>query len=187
MQEEKKFIQDAAIKYWYIHEAIIDKFKTRNDLKAFFLFGLHCRRLGEVQGLKWKDINFVKDEYIIRKENSKVNQDMVFTLPREIREVLSEMSIGVDQETDIFPVKDVHKHYVKIREHSAIPEFEFHWMRDLTVSAMFESGASFEDLSALLGHTDGATLKKYLTINRAHATKRTNEIAQGLLVNPMGD
>ena len=58
-------------------------------------------------------------------------------------------------------------------------------MRNLVVSALFEKGATYEDLSTLLGHTDFGTLKKYLTMNRTSATKRTNKIAQTLLVDPM--
>ncbi len=186
-QKEKTYITDPVEKYYYIREAIYETFKDRPELVAFFLFGLYCRRLNEVRTLKWKDINFMKDEYIVRDKNSKVDEDMVFDLPEEIREILSPMSTGRSQEDYVFSIKHVIRYYPKIRELGAVPEFTFHRMRNLTVSALFEKGATFEDLSTMLGHNDIATIKKYLTMNRTAATKRTNKMTLLLHENPMDD
>ncbi len=52
----------------------------------------------------------------------------------------------------------------RIRDKSGIAEFSFHWMRNLLVSAASAEGVESIHLSAILGHTDGATVRKYLTL-----------------------
>ncbi len=180
--EEKKIITNAEQKYYEIHDAIINVFKDRPDLKVFFLFGFHGRRINEVRTLKWSDISFQNDTYLIRADNSKVNQDMLFTIPDEIGEELLLMSNGkINTNEDVFKVKEVGKHYKKIRKYSGISDFSYHWMRNLVVSALASQGVSVTHLSALLGHTDGLVLKKYLSMQRASSTKITNEISENLL------
>ncbi len=65
----------------------------------------------------------------------------------------------------------VYKHYDKIRLITGIEEFSFHWMRNLSVSALSSMGASLTDLTAMLGHQDSGTLKKYLSLQRDASTK----------------
>ena len=70
-----------------------------------------------------------------------------------------------DMEIDVAQIKHVKNHYNKIREHSALPEFSYHWMRNLTVSAMASMGVDVTHLSAMLGHNDGGAVKKYLSLS----------------------
>lgn len=196
--EEMKMITHAEIKYKYIYEAINtvfgkDEVITLNDKnktkikcinsphhRALFLFGFYCRRLNETLNLKWSDIDIFGRIYVVRGSNSKVNTDMSYTLPEDIRDCLFEMG---DHESDdyIFKIKHVKNHYDKIRRHSAIPEFSYHWMRNLTVSALASQGVELTHLTAMLGHTDSNTLKKYLSLQRESSTRITNDITDRLL------
>ena len=65
------------------------------------------------------------------------------------------------------------QYYRKIRKASGINEFTFHWMRNLLVSALAgKDGVDVTDLSALLGHNDTGTLKKYLSLQRAQSSRK---------------
>lgn len=175
--QEKKVVLNAVDKYRIVHSAIHKLFKDNPHHRAMFLFGLHGRRLGEVTSLEWSDINFSDNTYVIRKDNSKVKQDMVFKLPRELIETLKELYPCHGM---VFSVKELRKHYRHIRTETGIEEFTFHWMRNLLVSTMASKGASSTDMSAVLGHTDVNTVKKYLSLQREDSSSRTNELLDNL-------
>ncbi len=191
--EEKKIVTDAVRKYKAIHNAIhriygteeiieIDdtKVKCRKDpmYRAIFLFGFYGRRIGEVVQLKWDDIDFDNDEYTVRGSTSKVNTDMTFKLPTDVREALLEFK---DTRGEVFPIKRVDRQYWKIRAVTGIKEFNYHWMRNLSVSALAAMGVDITHLSAMLGHTDSGTIKKYLSLQREASTAVTNEVSKRLL------
>ena len=192
--EEKKIITNAEEKYRIIYQAINQLFGSEDIIKidedrtikchsnphhkALFLFGFHGRRRGEVVNLNWEDISFDTDTYIVRGENSKVNTDMVFALPQDVKEALSQFQSTTGK---VFNVSVVYKHYPKIRLITGIEEFSFHWMRNLAVSALSSIGAGLTHLTAMLGHTDSSTLKKYLSLQREASTTVTNELSTRLL------
>lgn len=195
--EEKKIIVNADVKYRYIYKAINEVFGIDKVLeyadgtkivcennphhRALFLFGFHGRRLAEALNLRWSDIDFVRNAYIVRGTNSKVNTDMTFSLPDDVRECLFNMKYKLNSDENIFQIKHVKNHYKKIREHSAIPEFSYHWMRNLAVSALASMGVDVTHLSAMLGHNDAGTLKKYLSLQRVTSTGITNNVTNELL------
>ena len=176
--QEKKVILDAVDKYKTIHRTIHLLYKDNPHHRAFFLFGFNGRRLSEVLNLQWNDINFNDSTYIVKKSSSKVNQDMSFKLPRELIDALSELdpSNGL-----IFSSRCFRKQYIKIRNISNIQEFSYHWMRNLSVSALSTMGVDTIHLSSMLGHTDTSTLKKYLSLQRASSSEVTNNISEQLL------
>jgi len=192
--EEKKVVTDAVEKYKAVHHAIHRLFGT-DDLielpngtkiqchknphhRSAFLFGFYGRRLNEVLQLQWDDIDFAHDTYRVKGKTSKVNTDMVFALPADVKEALLEFR---DTRGNIYAVKSLDRHHQKIRNYTGIEEFTFHWMRNLAVSALASKGVDITHLSAMLGHTDSATIRKYLSLQREASTKTTNDVAQKLL------
>ena len=192
--EEKKIITDAETKYRKVYEAINTLFGTEQVVtvadnieiqchdnphhRAAFLFGFHGRRLQETLHLRWEDIDFDNNVYVIRGINSKVNTDMEFTLPNDISSALLEFRSSAG---NVFHVKSLDVHHRKIRDYTGIDDFSFHWMRNLTVSALAGMGADITHLSAMLGHTDSSTIKKYLSLQRKTSTSKMNEISKKLL------
>jgi len=190
---EKKVVTDAVTKYKIIYKTINTLFNSEELVvledkktiqcavnphhRAIFLFGFHGRRVNEVLSLEWTDIDFVNNQYRVRGENSKVNTDMVFSLPSDIREALSTFaSTG-----RVFNINEVQHYYKSIRKISGINEFTFHWMRNLSVSALSSMGVDLTHLTAMLGHTDSSTLKKYLSLQREASTAVTNDMSAKLL------
>jgi len=176
--EEKKIIINAADKYKLVHKAIHDIYADKPVYRAAFLFCFHGRRVSEALQLQWQDIDFTGCTYTVRGATSKVNTDMTFTLPLDVKEALLEFA---DASGDIFPFKSIDRQYHKIREATGINEFTAHWMRNLSVSALASMGVSATHLSSLLGHQDGGTIRKYLSLQREASTVVTNEASQRLL------
>jgi len=191
---EKKIITNAEVKYRYLYQTFQNMFNStmfyekenyqsalNPHLLAIFLFGFHGRRVNEVLTLQWEDINMIMDTYVVRKESSKVNTDMTFKLPQDIRQALVNMS--TERNGNVFNVsnKTIQRSYSTIRTLSGIPDFTFHWMRNLAVSALASSGVDTTHLSAMLGHQDSSTVKKYLSLQRTASTNVTNDATAKLL------
>jgi site-specific recombinase XerD len=102
----------------------------------------------------------------------------MFTLPNDIAEALSHFR---DSTGDVFTIKSVNTQYKKIRELTGVEEFTFHWMRNLAVSALSSMGIESTHLSAMLGHTDAGTLRRYLSLQREQSTSATLQASQILL------
>lgn len=192
--EEKKIVTNAVEKYKNVYTQIHRRYGSDEKIdignnktiqcsinphhRALFLLGFYGRRLQEVLNLKWEDIDFDNNEYIVRGNNSKVNTDMRFTLPADVKDALNEFK---DTTGNIFTIKHVKDHYPKLRILTGIEEFSFHWMRNLAVSALSAHGVDATHLSAMLGHTDTATVKQYLSLQREASSAHTLDISKRLL------
>ncbi len=176
--EEKKVITNAVEKYRKVYDAINKVYADNPHHRAIFLLGFHGRRRNEVLNLQWEDIDFVNDTYTVRASTSKVNVDMTFQLPSDVRQALLEFA---DTKGDVFTVKNIVQRYHQVRDECGIPEFTFHWMRNLSVSALSSMGVEITHLSAMLGHTDSGTIRKYLSLQREASTAVTNAASQKLL------
>jgi integrase len=176
--EEKKIITDAVSKYRAVYAAINKVYADNPHHRALFLFGFHGRRKNEVLNLRWENIDFDNDTYTIRAETSKVNMDMTFKLPADVKSALLHFK---DKRGRVFEVKNGVQRYHQVRDECGIQEFSFHWMRNLAVSALAAMGVEVTHLSSMLGHTDGGTIKKYLSLQREASTEVTNEASKRIL------
>lgn len=185
--EEMRVIDNAIEKYKLLHGAIHTVFKDNPKIRALFLFGFNGRRKTETLNLKWSDVNLANGTYIVRGSISKVSTDMTFVMSSDLKEALMQcMSLS---DTYIFqsprasepkPISDIKDHIKKIRA-VTFQNYTFHLMRNICVSALSASGATSTDLSAMLGHLDTATLKKYLSLQRESSSVRTNSVSEKLL------
>jgi len=183
--EEKKIVHDAESKYKLVYEAILTTFSDNPKIRALFLFGFHGRRKTETLQLKWTDIDFTNDTYVIRGQNSKINTDMVFKLPPVVRAALLECEhfsayIFASNRDPLRPISEIREHVSKVRA-VTVPEYSFHWMRNLAVSALSSMGVESIYLSAMLGHTDTNTVKQYLSLQRESSSKYVLDASERLL------
>lgn len=181
--KEKRAVVGAVEKYKTVYSEIL---KLDDRDKALMLFGFHGRRKTETLQLEWSDI--FEDTYIIRAENNKVSEDMVYTLQDDLKDVLRRLK---EEKVSKYlfdspkipgqPMSDIRDIVYKVRKSTKIDEFGFHWMRNLAVTALSQQGVATVDLSAMLGHTDLNTLQKYLSIERKSSTERTAAASKRLL------
>ena len=183
--EEKKIVTGAETKYRKVHDAINTVFADNHKIRALFLFGFNGRRKTEALQLKWSDIDFTNNNYTIRGENSKINTDMTFKLPMEVKEALLQCEhfsdyIFASNRDPSRPISEIREHITKIKA-VTYPEYNFHWMRNLAVSALSSMGVEAIHLSAMLGHTDTNTVKQYLSLQRETSSAHVLDASKRLL------
>ncbi len=199
--EEKKVINNAETLYRKVYAAInqafgSDDLVTLEDgstvqcsinpkIRALFLLGIHGRRKTEALRLKWDDVDFDNNTYQIRGNNSKINTDMLFSLAPDVKEALLQCErygdyIFSSNRDATRPISEIREHVARVRALS-VPEYNFHWMRNLVVSAYAAIGVEAIYLSSMLGHTDTNTVKQYLSLQREAASRVTNEASRKLL------
>ena len=181
--QEKKIILDATLKYQKVYQTIMEQFSSDPMSRALFLFGFSGRRKGEITALKWEDIS--NNAYVVRAMNNKIKRDQEYRLPQNVSDALMDWYQHHPTKTGwIFlnikgeKLDDFNSRVDRIRDKSKIPEFSFHWMRNLLVSAASAEGVESIHLSAILGHIDGATVRKYLTLQ--------NKASGDILADKMG-
>lgn len=190
---EKTIVTDAQTKYRTVHAAIHQIFGS-NDVvtvdgkkvqchenphhRAVFLLAFYGRRRTEAASLKWEDIDFDNDNYTVRGSTSKINKDMTFALPEDVKAALLEFR---SSKGSIFHAQNYRYYFPLFRKVTGIEDFSMHWMRNLAVSALSSMGMEAVHLSSMLGHTDVTTVNKYLSLQRERSTAATNDMAQKLL------
>lgn len=187
-KKEKKVILKAEEKYRKVYRQIFLTLHHNPKIRALVLLCFHGRRKTEAARLKWEDVDLEGRTYVVRAANSKVGQDMTFTLPDDVARILESLErvseyIFWSEHNPSKPVDDIRHHVYKLRDDTGIPELTLHWMRNLAVSALSSMGVSALELSTMLGHTDPNTLRQYLTMQREVTTRKINEISQNKLLS----
>ncbi len=185
-REEKKVIVNPNDKFVKLYQAISNIKSIK--IRTAFLLGFNGRRLQEVLTLQWQDIDISGNTYTVRAENNKVDTTMTYTLNGELVHLFNTLYSKRDSQyvfssnrSPSMPMKRLSQYYPYIRDTTGLDEFTFHWMRNLLVSTLADNGVAPADLSAILGHNDTATIKKYLSLQRSNASKRGNEAVNKLL------
>lgn len=174
----KKIVVNAVEKLITIFEAIEEEFADDPFYYALFLFALQGRRRSEILKLRWEDINFDVNYYVLRK--TKNDEEQKIFLPERVKTLLKMFR---EAEGWVFQSRRTETHLVDIRrvtdrikKRLKDPNFGIHYLRNVIVSAMGEQGLESIYLSAALGHNDPHTIKKYLTINYLAGSEKASEI-----------
>ena len=184
---KKKHITGGTNKLTTLFQTINTLYADNAFYRALFLFALYGRRWNEIRTLRWKDITLEENTYTIRGEVNKVDQNQTYTLPEPIRFALLDMKENHQGLVFKSPktgnaLHSPRKQLDKIKEMANIPELTMHLFRHILVTALGESEITSSVLSASLGHTNEATVKKhYQTINHTKESERANNAVQGLL------
>lgn len=178
-RKEKRSVRgDSRDKYKRVFNAIMKVYNDNPHHRALFLFGLDGRRKGETLLCEWDNIDMAAKTYTVPGEISKIDEDMTFEMSTELYEALLKFN---DKSGKVFNIEGVNRHMTRlIREASKVPEFTYHWMRNLMVSALAADGVEASVLSGMLGHTDPNTVTRYLDLNRESSSRQGNKIARGL-------
>lgn len=174
----KKIVVNAVTKLNTIFEAIEIEFVGDPFYHALFLFALQGRRRGEIIKLRWEDINFDANYYVLR--NTKNDEEQKIYLPERIKTLLKTFR---ESEGWVFQSRRTGTHLVDIRrvtdrlkKRLKDPKFGIHYLRNVMVSAMAEQGLESMHLSGALGHNDPNTIKKYLTMNYLKSSEMASDV-----------
>ncbi len=177
-KQEIRLVQNAVHKYKAIYKAIMSVYAKNPHHRALMLFGFSGRRKTETLMLEWEDITFKENEYTVPKINNKAGADMTFTMNQDIKEALMAFR---GHSGRIFNISDIRGLVEKIRDESKVEEFGFHYMRNVLVSALSTQGVEAITLSGILGHTDTATVRRYLDLQRKEASQIAIDASKALL------
>ena len=176
----KKIVVNATERLTQIYQAIMELYGDDPFYRAFFLLSLQGRRKAEIINLKWEDISFEYDYYLL--PNTKNNEEQKIFLPPNVKAALSEFKqeSGWVFESPVNRGKrlsDAKRQTAKLKR-TLGDWFTMHYTRNVMVSAMAEQGVDAIYMSGALGHSDPNTITKYLTMNYIQGSKIASEMIQ---------
>ena len=175
-----KIVNDATIVLKQILDAIIELYENDPYFFSFFLFALHGRRKSEILNLRWENISFTYDYYVLT--NTKNDEEQKIFLPPNIKEalLLFQKKRGWVFESPIHPgehLTDANKQIAKLKKKLG-NWFTMHVTRNVMVTAMAEQGIEAIYMSGALGHNDPNTVTRYLTMNYIKGSKIASDMIQ---------
>lgn len=183
LPKTKKIVNEASKKYVEIYNAINEVFSKDPFYLALYLFALQGRRKGEILTLRWEDIEFEHNYYILR--DTKNNEEQKMALPQNIKNELLKFR---EHSGWVFESKRTGTHLVDIKKSTAKlkktlndPHFGIHYLRNVIVSTMAEQGLDSIYLSGALGHNDVNTINKYLTLNYVRGSELAGNIMERIV------
>ena len=182
LPKTKKIVIGASQQLLDIFRAIDKVFNDDSFYKSFYLFALQGRRKSEILNLRWENIDFVHNTFLI--EDTKNGEHQLLTLPSYIKDLLGEFKndAGYVYESSTnpnLPISNIEKQTKKLK--AVIPNFTLHYMRNVVVSAMAEQGVSATLMSSALGHNNTHTLSQYATLNYAKGSSEANRIIEAIV------
>ena len=138
-----------------------------NNYRIMFMFLLRGRRAGEVLSMKWEDVNFENNTYIIRDSQSKIRKNLIFSLDEELINHFQFLNIKesgfifINPKTSkpffSFPVRLWNRIRIKLNiEHMTIHDF-----RHLLGFTLVNNNVTIEQISKALGHSKITTTQRY--------------------------
>ena len=130
-------------------------------------------RRGEIQNLKWQDIDFERSQLVLHKTKNRSKR----TLPIHgmAMELLKEHYKNRRKDTDlVFPygnpakAYDFRYHWDKALKEAEIKNFRFHDLRHTAASYMAMNHATPSELADVLGHKTLNMVKRYAHLSEAH-------------------
>lgn len=183
LPKTKKIVTAAKEKLKEIYKAIYDVYGDDPFYLSLFLFALQGRRRGEILTLKWEDVNMQESYYVLR--NTKNNEEQKIFLPEIIKENL--LKLPLINEWVFYSrisgghIQDIRKATDKLKRVLNDDNFGIHYLRNVIVSAMAESGFASIHLSGALGHNDPNTINKYLTMNYLQSSEMASEVIEEIV------
>ncbi|MBZ7986014.1 tyrosine-type recombinase/integrase [Campylobacter sp. Cr9] len=164
-----------------------------NKYKDIFLFLLHGRRKNEVLSIKWEDIDFINESYIIRSENCKISKTMEYSLTPLLKYRLKEHyknTLFNSPKDYVFTNPDTANKYVDLRKSwnnflnkNNLPKMRLHDIRHLIGTyAVNHLGLSMESVMLTLGHANITTTHHYLTRNKNLSKMVINSILESIII-----
>ncbi len=162
---KKKIVKNGEEKIITLYGAIHSLYEYEPFYRGLFLFALFGRRWNEIRTLQWSDIDFIEGKYTVRAENSKIDEDKTFTLPKDVIEALihfqEEKGLVFRSPKTGRELSTPKKQMEKLREASGIEGLTLHYFRHIMATALGELGLENTVLSASLGHNNSATVDDY--------------------------
>lgn len=155
-------------------------------IRGLFSFLLDGRRLGEVLLLEWSSIDFDNEVYTVQSFTTKNRKTAQYTLRSDTALILRNIT---NDSTYIFPARtdntkpmsaDTFRwHWDKLLDTLNI-KMRIHDIRHLIGGVLVNSGATLEEIAAVLGHSSTNVTKRYSTVKKDTASKAVNKFHEAM-------
>lgn len=148
---------------------------------AFRLLILTGCRLGEIQKLQWRDIDFEREE--IRLSDSKTGQRTVYLSPQgisllnSIPRVEGNPYVIVGRQPGGY-LTDLQKPWRRVRKRADLEDVRIHDLRHTFAANAAASGLSLPMIGKLLGHTQAQTTARYAHLAADPVRKANADVAR---------
>ncbi len=182
LPKTKKIVSNASEVLVEIYNAIMDEFEDEPFYQSLYLLAMQGRRKGEILNLKVDDVSLVHNYYVIR--DTKTDDELKIFLPPYIKGLLQEFMMDSEY---VFVSGRTGDRLVNIEKTTARIKkrlgwnFTLHYLRNVIVSAMAESGMEAIHLSGALGHQSAKTIDKYLTLNYLKGSELASDVIDGIV------
>jgi integrase len=146
-------------------------------------------RKGEVEGLRWSDVNLAKGRAILHKTKNTDKRtialvDEVVAELRKIRKIrrIDDSAIfGTVNAPGKRTFSGFYAAWYQALDDAEIEGFRFHDLRHTFASRMAMSGATLTDIAAALGHRTLAMVQRYAHLTEQHVHEVSERTARGIL------
>lgn len=150
-------------------------------------------RKGEILGLRWKDIDFVRS--VARLEQTKNGERRVLPLTHHAGDLIRRIGERTDRNPDDFvfprgdgtaPV-DIKKHFARAVKKAGVEDFRFHDLRHCAASYLAMNGATLPEIAAVLGHKTLQMVQRYAHLSDQHVTGVVERMNKAIFSEPAND
>ena len=154
------------------------------EIRNIFAFLLTGRRISEVLGLKYSDINFETNTFRIPSNRAKGKKDLIFNLDSYLIDAIDRQAQANNIKdytlnTRIFTyTKETPRiHFQSLLKALGIKKLRLHDIRHMLGSTLVQNGVPIADISVMLGHSSIAiTEERYANKTKDQATRATNTL-----------
>lgn len=164
-----------------IDDEVIYQYPEIRNIFAFLLTG---RRISEVLGLKYSDINFETNVFRIPSNRAKGKKELVYNLDNYLIEAIQRQAdvnnitdMTADRRIFTYTKETPRIHFQSLLKALGIQKLRLHDIRHMLGSTLVQNGVPIADISVMLGHSSIAiTEERYANKTKDQATRATNAL-----------
>ncbi len=154
------------------------------EIRNIFAFLLTGRRIGEVLGLKYSDINFETNVFKIPSSRAKGKKDLVYNLDDYLIKAIHRQAdasgvidMTIDRRIFTYTKETPRMHFQSLLKALGIKKLRLHDIRHMLGTTLIQNGVAIADISVMLGHSSIAiTEERYANKTKDQASRATNAL-----------
>lgn len=151
-------------------------------------------RLGEATQLKWNEVDFARESFVVTggEQGTKNHEDRTVPLFPALRRFLEKLKAQLPaipaDDALVMPATKATKALRTVCKEAKLPKFTHHALRHYFVSNAIEAGVDFKTIAAWVGHKDGGILvaETYGHLRDIHSQEMAKRMTFAVEVAPVG-
>ena len=140
-------------------------------LRPLVIFALEtAMRRGELLSLRWENVNLEKRTALLPDTKNGTSREV--PLSSRALEVLRTIPRSLDGKVFKTTSEGLKKSFERARKRADMEHFNFHDLRHESITRLFERGWNIMEVSAVSGHKDLSSLKRYTNLRASDLAKK---------------